>query len=88
VYSADGRIAFWINDVAAIIDPPLPVNELATLLWWACNVGRVGRDYLRGPVLITGLKPPECADVPTWMVSLWERHRDEFGGQRDWRAEQ
>jgi hypothetical protein len=44
VSSQDLRICFWCNENGKI--EGLPVNELATQLWWATNPLMAGRDVL------------------------------------------
>lgn len=50
--SSDGRVYFWFNEEGKIHD--LPVNGLATAIWWAVCPEAVNADTLRGSVVITG----------------------------------
>lgn len=54
VYGNTGTedVTFFINEEGALID--LPINFVATALWWTYNPGMIGRDYLRGVVVVTG----------------------------------
>jgi len=72
VYSTDGRITFFGNENGKISE--LPVNRLATALWWKTNSAAVGFDVLRGPVVITGGPDAagETTDVPTAMIDEWQ----------------
>jgi hypothetical protein len=76
VYSADHCVAFWINNKGKLRG--LPVNELATVLWWQSNPAATGRDALFGPVLITGVTGAVTVSVPTGMVWHWKRCRKLF----------
>lgn len=52
VTSDSGDTTFWIHDEGKIIG--LEPNVLATKILWELNPAFNGRDYLAGPVLITG----------------------------------
>ena len=71
VSSEDQRISFWLNENGLAED--LPVNELATQLWWATNSFMAGRDVLCGAVIVTGRSRPHTTSVPSATVELWRR---------------
>lgn len=52
VTSSTGNTSFWVNDEGKIIG--MKPNYVATKVLWQLNPAFDGRDYLAGPVLITG----------------------------------
>jgi len=52
VASASGETSFWVNDEGKLNG--MTPNFTATKILWALNPAFDGRDYLAGPVLITG----------------------------------
>ncbi|OBH40531.1 hypothetical protein A5690_24740 [Mycobacterium intracellulare] len=53
----------------------LPMNELATCLWWNLDPGMEGVDVLQGPVLVTGLanEAMDSGPVSDAVIDLFER---------------
>lgn len=52
VTSDTGDTTFWLNEEGKLIG--LPLNAAATALLWELNDAFAGRDFLMGPVVITG----------------------------------
>jgi hypothetical protein len=53
----------------------VPLNRMATFLWWKLAPEMEGRDALGGPVFVTGVAD-DCGDswsVPDEVVDLYER---------------
>lgn len=52
VTSSDGQVTLWVNEEGKL--EGLPVNELATELWYLLSPEFAGHDVLCGPVVVTG----------------------------------
>lgn len=52
VRSATGETTLWINEDGKVHG--LPENPVGTWLWWHLHPAARGRDFLVGPVVITG----------------------------------
>ena len=52
VASQDGDVTLWVNEEGKLMG--LPVNGLATELWYKLNPSVAGFDVLCGPVVVTG----------------------------------
>ncbi len=76
VGAAGQRISFWCNEEGKL--QGLPVNRLATALWWDLSPEMERLDMLCGPVLITGGPTPDGQNtpVPTWMVEIYRRYKE------------
>lgn len=62
-------VSIFLNEEGKIHG--LPVNELATSLWWLLCPAMTGVDAICGPVLITGRSGPNNAPVPQRMIDLY-----------------
>ncbi|MFM8798702.1 MAG: DUF3846 domain-containing protein [Fluviibacter sp.] len=52
VTSATGETSFWVNDEGKLTG--LPINTVATILLYRLNPVFRGKDFLCGPVVLTG----------------------------------
>ncbi len=69
VYDGTGSIAFFCDEEGKIHG--LPVNVVATELWWMTNDAAQGADRLCGTVFITGRRSAHECSVPAAMIALW-----------------
>lgn len=60
VSCADGQVTLWCNEEGKLFG--LPINKLATALWWSLKPAMRGLDILCGPVVVTG-GPDENGDT-------------------------
>lgn len=63
----------WCNEEGIRLE--MPINPIATYLWWTLEPEMADRDIIRGPVFITGLAD-EAADslpVPDDVIDVFQR---------------
>lgn len=61
----------WLNEEGKIHG--MPINRMATYLWWKLQPEMEGRDHMRGCVLVTGLADPDgdCTPVEPDLLRLY-----------------
>jgi hypothetical protein len=68
------RITFYLNEYGKV--DQLPLNYVATALWWYYHPAAAGADTLRGPVVITGYHDDNVPeDVLDTYTALRHQHR-------------
>ena len=67
VASEDGKTDFWFNEEGKLHG--LPINPVATELLYELYPAFRGHDLLVGPVIVTGNRAPNTANVP---AATWE----------------
>jgi len=63
----------WCNGEGIRLE--MPINRVATYLWWALQPEMAGRDIIRGPVFITGLADEAADSLPVRddVIDLFKR---------------